>query len=93
MKQMPYKIKSKLRQYANIQNKAKNIQKEVVDLIEKYGVPIDNLVACANIPLDSDEHQTEALAFLNNAECDDIERTIKEIEDVFLYFANKQEGK
>ena len=87
MKAMPYKIKQKLRQYAKIQEKAKNIQREVENMIEEYGVPIENLIACGDTGWDTPP-QTEALAFLNNGECDDIEGTIKEIEDIFLYFVN-----
>lgn len=90
LKQMPYKIKQKLRQYANIQNKSKNIQREVENMIEDYNVPIENLIACANTSWDSEEPQTEALAFLNNGECNDIEGTIKDIEEVFLWFVNNR---
>ena len=89
MERMPYKIKQKLRQYANIQNKAKLLQKEVEDMIEEYDVPIENLIAMAKVSCYNDEPQTEALAFLNNGECDNIEETIKEIENVFLYFVNR----
>ena len=89
MKQMPYKIKQKLRQYANIQNKAKLLQREVENMIEEYNIPIENLIAMGN-PLDFETPQTEALAFLHNGECDDIEGTIKEIEKVFLYFVNRE---
>lgn len=87
MKAMPYKIKQKLRQYAKVQEKAKNLQREVENMIEEYGVPIENLIACGSTRWDA-APQTEALAFLNNGECDDIEGTIKEIEDIFLYFVN-----
>ena len=88
MKNMPYEIKKKLRQYANIQNKAKYIQRELEEMIESYGVPIENLIACAT--RDSDEPQTEALAFLNNGECDDVNETINQIEEVFLWFVNRK---
>lgn len=90
MERMPYKIKQKLRQYANVQNKAKLLQREVENMIEKYNVQIENLIAMAKISCNNDEPQTEALAFLNNGECDNIEETIEEIENVFLYFANKE---
>lgn len=85
---MPYKIKQKLRQYANIQEKAKNIQREVESMIEDYGVPIENLIACGDTSWNNEEPQTEALAFLNNGECDNVEETIKDIEYVFLWFVN-----
>ena len=88
MKKMPYEIKQKLRQYANLQMKVAKMAKEIDEMIEGYGVPIENLIAMGNVY--SDEPQTEALAFLHNCECDDIEGTIKEIEEVFLYFANKE---
>jgi hypothetical protein len=88
MKNMPYEIKKKLKQYANIQNKAKYIQRELEEMIESYGVPIENLITC--VARDSDEPQTEALAFLNNGECDDINGTINQIEEVFLWFVNRK---
>lgn len=90
MKKMPYKIKEKLRQYANIQRRAGELQKEVESMIEEYGVPIENLIACVDIY--KNEPQTEALAFLHNGECDDIEGSIKEIEEIFLYFVNNREN-
>ena len=92
MKQMPYRIKQKLRQYANIQMKASQLAREIDDMIEEYGVPIENLVAMSNTSWNSKEPQTEALAFLHNGECDDIEGTIKDIEEVFLWFVNKNQS-
>lgn len=89
MKSMPYEIKQKLRQYAKTQDKAKQLSNELGKMFENYGVPEDNLTACANISWDSDEPQTEGLAFLHNGECSDIEGTIREIEKVFLYFVNR----
>lgn len=89
MKKMPYEIKQKLRQYANAQIKVSNLAREIDEMIEAYDVPIENLVAMADIY--GDEPQTEALAFLHNGECDNVENTIKEIEDVFLYFVNTRE--
>lgn len=89
---MPYKIKKKIRQYANIQNKAKYLQRELEEMIESYGVPIENLIACADGTWDNDEPQTEALAYLNNGECDDVDGTIEQIEEVFLWFANRDDG-
>ena len=89
MKYMPYEIKQKLRRYANAQIKIRDLALEIDRMIESYGVPLDNLMALADIY--SDEPQTEALAYLHNGECDDLETTIKEIEEVFLYFANLNE--
>lgn len=62
MKAMPYKIKQKLRQYAKVQEKAKNLQREVENMIEEYGVPIENLIACGDSSLGAPP-QTEAFAF------------------------------
>lgn len=86
MKRMPYEIKQKLRQYAKVQSKARHLSGEVCQMIESYGVPIDNLTAQDDIY--SGRPQTEALAYLHNAECEDLEETIAEIEKVFLYFVN-----
>lgn len=88
MKKMPYQIKEKLRQYATIQNEAKHIQRELENMIEDYGVPIENLIACGD--KNGNEPETEALAFLHNGECDNIERTISQIEEVFLWFVNNK---
>ena len=85
MRKMPYEIKQKLRQYANLQMKVVNMAREIDEMFESYDVPVDNLLACGN----GIEPQTEALAFLHNGECDDIEGTIREIEEIFLYFVNK----
>lgn len=86
MRQMPYEIKKKLRQYANAQEKASKLLGEIMELFDRYGVPEENLFACAN-PYGK-EPQTEGIAFLNNGECDDVEGTIEEIEKVFLWFVN-----
>ena len=85
MRKMPYEIKQKLRQYAKLQSKVADMAREIDDMFDSYNVPVDNLLACG----DGIEPQTEALAFLHNSECDNIEETITEIEEVFLYFANK----
>ena len=86
MKHMPYEIKQKLRQYANVQAKARKVHNEICNMIESYGVPIENLTA--NDDIYNGRPQTEALAYLNNAECGDVEDTIEEIERIFLYFVN-----
>lgn len=90
MKRMPYEIKQKLRQYANVQIKASQLAREIDEMIESYGVPVENLIAMGNNTWDSEEPQTEALAFLHNGECDNIEDTISEIEKVFLWFVNNK---
>lgn len=86
MKSMPYIIKQKLRQYANVQIRAAQLAREIDRMIEGYGVPVDNLTAMSN----GKEPQTEALAFLHNGECGNIEETIGDIEKVFLWFVNNQ---
>ncbi len=88
-KSMPYVIKQKLRQYARIQTKAFRLSKEIGEMFESYGVPEENLIALGNTSWDCEEPQTEGLAFLHNGECGDLEETIKDIERVFLFFANK----
>lgn len=88
MKKMPAEIKRKLRQYAKAQIQACQLASEIDSMIEAYDVPIDNLIAMGDIY--SDEPQTEALAYLHNGECNDIEGTIAEIERVFLWFVNNR---
>lgn len=91
MKNMPYEIKQELRSYAKIQIKAAEKYLKIQDMIEEYGVPVENLLACGDTSYDAPP-QTEGLAFLNNCECDDIEGTIKSIEDVFLWFINNPQN-
>lgn len=88
LKAMPYTLKQKLRQLDKYNSKVKELQGEISEIIDDYGVPYDNLVA--NSDIYSNEPRTEALAYINNAE-GDVEENIKEMEDVFLYFANKNE--
>lgn len=87
MDKMPYKIKQEIRSYAKLQMKAWERYLSVQEMIESYGVPIENLLACADCDFGINPNsppQTEALAFINNCECDDVEGTIQEIEDVFF---------
>lgn len=86
MKSMPYSLKQKLRRYDNAVKKANAVHEEIVEELEKYGVPYDNL--CANVDPYSKEPSTEALAFITNNE-GDIEENIVNIEEVFLHFAKK----
>ncbi|WP_049111841.1 hypothetical protein [Bacillus thuringiensis] len=88
MKTIPYALKQKLRQYDKYNRKAEDLHDEIITMIDEYGVPYDNLVANG----DGTEPQTEALAYINNAE-GNIEENIKEMEEVFLYFANKNKSK
>lgn len=88
MKKMPYDLKQKLRQYDSLQRKSTNIHSEIVNKLEEYGVPYENLTALD----DGNEPSTEALAFINNCE-GEIEGNIREIEEVFLYFVHKMNTK
>lgn len=81
---MPYALKQKLRQYDKYNQKARELHYEIVQELNKYGVPYDNLTAMAQ----HGEFQTEGLAYINNGE-GNIEDNISEIEEVFLYFVNK----
>lgn len=90
MDKIPYKIKEKLRQYNKAVLKASQLADELDAMIEQYGVPIDNLIACDDYY--SGNPQTEALAFIHNGECKSetaLEEAICEIEEVFLSFVNK----
>ncbi|MFI8671872.1 hypothetical protein ACIGIJ_18635 [Bacillus paranthracis] len=87
MKAMPYAIKQKLRQIDKYNHKVMALHQEVADMIEEHEVPYDHLTAQADVF--SNEPKTEALAFVHNCE-GNIEENIKEIEEVFLYFANKR---
>lgn len=89
MRNMPYEIKQEIRSYAKLQMKAAEKYAKIQEMIEEQGVPIENLLACADSSPGAPP-QTEGLAFINNCECEDIEGTIKEIEDVFLWFTNNQ---
>lgn len=91
MKAMPYEIKQAIRSYAKLQMKAYAKYRKIQELIEAYGVPIDNLLACGDTSLNAPP-QTEALAFINNCECDDVEGTINDIEEVFLWFVNNPQN-
>lgn len=46
---MSYKIKEKVKQYNKAIVKSACMQKELEDMIEEYGVPIDNLIAMNDI--------------------------------------------
>lgn len=89
MKRMPFEVKQKLRQYAKTINKANVLHEEIIDIMNHYGVPYDNLVANSEFGAFKEEDTTEAMAFINNCE-GEIEGNIAEIEEVFLYFVNKK---
>ncbi|MEX3623739.1 hypothetical protein [Viridibacillus arvi] len=87
MKNMPYALKQKLRQYDKAQKKAYSIHDEIVSEFDKYGVPYENLTALSDAY--EDGAYTEALAFINNNE-GRIEDNIHEIEKIFLHFVNNK---
>jgi len=88
MKNMPYSLKQKLRQYDRANSKAIQIHTELVAELEEYGVPYENLTALTD-PY-GDEPTTEGLAYINNNE-GDIEDNILEIEKVFLQIVNSKQ--
>lgn len=88
MKSMPYQLKQKLRQYDKAMKKTKFLHDDLVKEFSKYNVPYDYLVA--NGELFGEHPQTEALAYINNAE-GNVEDNIEEIEKIFLYFTNLDE--
>lgn len=83
MKVMPAALKKKIRQLQRAYEKAGEIEREVADMIESYGVDPQYFDACK-----TDDKFTEALAFVTNSE-GNVEENIKDIEEVFLYHVNK----
>lgn len=83
MKSMPMPLKNKIRQLQAAYIKASRLENEVAEMIKSYGVDIEYLCA-----LKYDDRNTDALAYVTNAE-GDVEDNILEIEDVFLYYVNK----
>lgn len=92
MKSMPYYLKQKLRQYDNASRKAKKLHDEIAEEFDKYKIPYENLTANADFGDYRDDPSTEGLAYINNCE-GNIEDNIEHIEEIFLYFANKNEQK
>lgn len=86
LKAMPYTLKQKIRQLDKYSKRISRLNQEIMDIVEEHKVPYENLVATAS----HGEFQTEALAYVNNAE-GDVEANIKDIEEVFLHFTNKNE--
>jgi hypothetical protein len=80
---MPAVLKNKIRQLQKAHQKAAQLEFELAEMIESYGVDPDYLSACRD-----DDRYTEALAFVSNAE-GDVEDNILHIEEVFLYHVNK----
>lgn len=83
MNQMPEGIKDKLRRLHRLKEKSKKLEMILNDNFEKYGVNIDDLSAMGN-----GEVQTEAYTFITYAE-GNVEESINMIEEVFLYYVNK----
>lgn len=86
MNKMPQKIKTKLRQLQNVNMKAKMLDAEIEEMMKEYGVDPDDLRA-----MGEGEKQTEGLTFITYAE-GYVEENIEEIEEVFLYYVNKEIG-
>ncbi|MFV1457829.1 hypothetical protein [Bacillus mycoides] len=86
MKAMPYELKQKLRKYHKHLALASVLHDEIANKLEEYGVPYENVVAeadrCKGEPVN------EGLSYINNGE-GGIEGSIKMIEEVFLYFVNR----
>ncbi|MFD0587680.1 hypothetical protein ACFQZE_06670 [Paenibacillus sp. GCM10027627] len=68
--------------------KQEMLHQEVIDELEKYGVPYENLTAVV-VDYYGDDPITEALTYINNCE-GNIDDNIEEIEKVFLHFVNKR---
>jgi len=91
MKNMPYEIKQEIRGYAKLQIRVVDKYLKIQVMIEEYGVPVKNLLSCADASTGAPP-KTEALAFINNVEFDDIVGSIKEIKDVFEWFINNPQN-
>jgi len=87
MNKMPYKIKEKLRQLSKAYEKAGQLELQVSNMIEEYGVNCEYLNA--NIGYTT-KPTTEALAYIINSE-GGTESSIEEIEEVFLWHVNNKE--
>jgi hypothetical protein len=86
MDKMPIELKRKIRKLGKLHKEAFDVNQEVSNLLELYGVEYDVLCAMC----DNSKVYTEALAFITNAE-GDIEENIKDIEEVFLYYVNNKQ--
>ena len=86
MKSMPYHLKQKMRRCQNLVEKANALNFELVEDLERYGVPLDNLTGT---DVENEEVWNESFTHLTYGE-GDVESNIKEIEEVFLHFVNKE---
>lgn len=91
MKAMPYQLKQKIRRYQNTIMKANSIHLDIVEELERYGVPIEFVNGDADEyeAEDNKEAWTDALADASYGQ-GDIETNIEDIEKVFLHFVNKK---
>lgn len=81
---MPKRIKDKLREYAKVQAKSRDLGIEIRDIFTTEGIPLEAL--SANLG-NTDAVQTEALTYLDYGE-GDTEESIKEIENVYVHYKN-----
>lgn len=84
MKKMPVSIKHKLRRLQKVSRESKDIMQSLKKDFEKFNLDLDDFSSQGK-----GDYQTEALTFITYAE-GDIEDNIEEIEDVFLYYINKE---
>lgn len=86
IEKMPVKLKRKLRKFNRLVVEASLLDVEIQEALREARVPYDNLVA-----VNLEVPRTEALAYINNAECLDkelLEQSILDIERVYIHFAN-----
>lgn len=83
MKKMPEYIKNKLRKLQKLNEQAKELEISLVEDFGKYKLDISNFCASGN-----GEKQTEAFTFVTYGE-GTAEQNIEFIEEVFLYYVNK----
>lgn len=90
MKKMPKSFENKLRRYNRLIIESVKIDRDIQEFLEKSNIPYEHLVATADP--DSEEPNTEALAFINNGECEkeeNLKDAIERIRQVYEYFVNK----
>ena len=86
MKKLPAKIRNKLLRLQKYGEKVRNIDYEINDILQEYGLNTELFTATAGKSI---EEQTEALTFIQYGE-GNIEDNLKEFERVFLYHVNKK---
>ncbi|WP_336682823.1 hypothetical protein [Enterococcus casseliflavus] len=91
-KTMPKSFENKLRKLNRLVLETANLDKEIQEFLDTNKIPYDNLVA--NVGAFSKEPVTEALAYINNAECktkESLDESIEQIRKVYEYFINLSE--